>query len=159
VIRPYAATDWAAVEPIVREVLDAGETYCADAAMDDAALREFWLEGHVVVAEVDGRIAGTAHCGPNRPAQGAHVGTASFMVGAAARGHGVGRALGEYVVDRLRSDGFRGIQFNAVVESNAAAVRLWRSLGFEIVGTVPGAFRRPSGEYVGLHVMYLDLTS
>ena len=157
-IRPFAQEDWAAVEPIVREVLASGETYAADPGMDDEALRAFWLDGHVVVAEVDGAIAGSAHCGPNRPAQGAHVGTASFMVGSAARGHGVGRALGEHVVDWHRREGFRGIQFNAVVETNAAAVRLWRSLGFDIIGTVPGAFRRPSGEYVGLHVMHLDLT-
>jgi len=156
-IRSYAESDWSSVEPIVREVFAEGETYCADAAMDDEALRAFWLDGHVVVAEVDGAVVGSAHCGPNRPAQGSHLGTASFMVGSAARGHGVGRALGEYVVDWHRREGFRGIQFNAVVESNVAAVRLWRSLGFVIIGTVPGAFRRPSGEYVGLHVMFLDL--
>ena len=95
--------------------------------------------------------------GPNRPARGSHVGTASFMVGAAARGHGVGRALASYVVDWHRAQGYRGIQFNAVVETNTAAVALWGSLGFEVVGTVPGAFEHPEHGYVGLHVMYLDL--
>ena len=95
--------------------------------------------------------------GANRPAQGAHVGTASFMVGAEARGKGVGRALAEYVVDWHRRSGFRAIQFNAVVETNTGAVRLWESLGFTVIGTVPEAFRRPSGEYVGLHVMHLPL--
>ncbi len=68
-----------------------------------------------------------------------------------------GRALAEYVVDWHRRNGFRAIQFNAVVETNTAAVRLWESLGFTIIGTVPEAFRRPSGEYVGLHVMHLPL--
>ncbi|HEX7738749.1 MAG TPA: GNAT family N-acetyltransferase, partial [Marmoricola sp.] len=98
-IRAYREPDWAAMEPIIREVLEAGETYCADAAMTTPELRRFWLsDAHTVVAEVDGVVVATAHCGSNRPAQGAHVGTASFMVGAAARGHGVGRALGEYVV-------------------------------------------------------------
>ena len=52
---------------------------------------------------------------------------------------------------------YRGIQFNAVVETNVAAVRLWQDLGFEIVGTVPGAFRSPEHGYVGLHVMFLSL--
>jgi GNAT superfamily N-acetyltransferase len=96
--------------------------------------------------------------GPNRPAQGSHVGTASFIVAASARGRGLGRALAEYVVGWHREQGYRGIQFNAVVESNAAAVHLWEDFGFQVIGTVPGAFRRPSGEYVGLHVMYLDLS-
>jgi GNAT superfamily N-acetyltransferase len=85
------------------------------------------------------------------------VGTASFMVAPAARGRGVGRVLGEHVVAWHRSQGYRAIQFNAVVETNTAAVRLWTSLGFEVVGTVPGAFRHPVHGYVGLHVMHLPL--
>ena len=158
VIREFREPDWAEIEPIVREALESGETYCADPTMTSAELRRFWLsDAHTVVAEIDGVVVGTAHCGPNRPAQGSHVGTASFMVGGAARGHGIGRALGEHVIEWHRRNGFRGIQFNAVVETNEAAVSLWRSLGFEIVGTVPDAFRRPSGEYVGLHVMYRDI--
>jgi GNAT superfamily N-acetyltransferase len=79
------------------------------------------------------------------------------MVVDAARGRGVGRRLGEYVVQWHRDQGYRGIQFNAVVETNEAAVRLWQKLGFVIVGTVPGAFRSPTHGYVGLHVMYLPL--
>jgi GNAT superfamily N-acetyltransferase len=79
------------------------------------------------------------------------------MVDPAAQGHGIGRALGEYVVDWTRAAGYRGIQFNAVVETNTAAVALWRKLGFEIIGTVPGAFDHPEHGYVGLHVMYRPL--
>ena len=78
--------------------------------------------------------------GPNRPGRGSHVGTASFMVSADARGRGVGRRLAEYVVQWHRDQGFRAIQFNAVVETNEAAVRLWQALGFRIIGTVPEAF-------------------
>lgn len=157
-IRPFEEADWPSVRAIIEEVAREGETYCLDADLDDAALRAFWLyDAHTVVAETDGLVVGSAHMGPNRPAQGAHVGTASFMVSSGARGLGVGRALGEHVVTWHREQGFRGIQFNAVVETNTGAVRLWRSLGFTIVGTVPGAFRRPGGEYVGLHVMFLPL--
>jgi GNAT superfamily N-acetyltransferase len=96
--------------------------------------------------------------GPNRPGRGSHIATASFLVAPAAQGRGVGRALGEHVVDWARAAGYRGIQFNAVVETNAPAVHLWRSLGFRVVGTVPGAFHDPDHGYVGLHVMFLDLT-
>jgi ribosomal protein S18 acetylase RimI-like enzyme len=62
------------------------------------------------------------------------------------------------MVQWARSAGYRGVQFNAVVETNVAAVSLWRSFGFEVIGTVPGAFRHPEHGYVGLHVMFLDLT-
>ena len=95
--------------------------------------------------------------GPNRPGRGAHIATASFMVDPALHGRGVGRALGEHVVGWARGAGFRGIQFNAVVETNQAAVRLWESLGFEIPGTAPEAFDHPQHGLVGLHMMFLRL--
>lgn len=161
-IRDATPDDWPEIWPIFSEVVRAGETYAFDPAMTSDEARALWLErppGHTVVALVDGAVVGTAKMGPNRPARGSHVGTASFMVGPAARGHGVGRALATYVVGWHRDHGYRGIQFNAVVETNTAAVALWQSLGFEIVGTVPGAFDHPTHGYVGLHVMYLDLAA
>ena len=88
-------------------------------------------------------MLGSAKLGPKQPAQGAHVGTASFMVAAAARGHGIGRAMGEYVVYWLARNDSAAIQFNAVVSTNTAANALWDSLGFEMIGTVPKAFRLP----------------
>ena len=81
--------------------------------------------------------------------------TASFMVAPGHQGRGVGRMLGEHVVDWARSAGYRGMQFNAVVERNAAAVHLWKSLGFESIGTVPEAFDHRQDGLVGLHVMFL----
>jgi ribosomal protein S18 acetylase RimI-like enzyme len=72
--------------------------------------------------------------------------------------HGAGRALGEYVLDRARAEGFRAMQFNAVAESNVRAVRLWQSLGMQILATIPEGFRHPADGYVGLHIMYQRLT-
>jgi GNAT superfamily N-acetyltransferase len=102
-------------------------------------------------------ILGSAKMGPNRPGRGSHVATASFMVDPAHHGRGVGRALGEHVVDWARSAGYHGIQFNAVVETNAAAVHLWQSLGFQIMGTAPEAFDHSEHGLVGLHLMFLRL--
>ena len=156
-LRRIEDADWPQVHEIVVEVARAGETYAMDVPASVEETRAFWTGQHVVVAEDDGRILGSGKMGPNRPAQGAHVGTASFMVGSAARGRGVGRALAEHTVAWHREHGFRGIQFNAVVETNTAAVALWHSLGFETVGTVSGAFKHPEHGYVGLHVMFLAL--
>lgn len=156
-IRPYRDADWPAVWPIVREVIDAGETYAwdpdstGDGARDQWALPAPWR----TVVAVDGEtVLGTAKVGPNRPGAGAHVATASFMVGSAARGRGVGRALGEHILDLARRDGYAAMQFNAVVETNTGAVALWRSLGFTIIGTVPEAFAHPTEGRVGLHIMH-----
>ncbi|MBM7504280.1 GNAT family N-acetyltransferase [Agromyces aurantiacus] len=160
VVRPIRDEDWPAVFAIVDEVVREGETYAYPLELDSAGARELWVEsppGLTVVAERGGRIVGTAKMGPNRPGRGDHIGTASFMVASDARGAGVGRVLGQWVVDWHRRAGFEGIQFNAVVASNDPAVRLWRSLGFEVVGTVPGAFRSKRHGRVGLHVMFLAL--
>lgn len=110
-----------------------------------------------VAVDGAGQVVGSAKAGPNRPGRGSHVGTASFMVDPAHTGHGVGRLHGEHVVGWLRARGYRAVQFNAVVETNAAAVALWRSLGFTVVGTVPEAFDHPEHGLVGLHVMHLPL--
>lgn len=160
-IRKATDDDWAGIWPIVQEVLAAGETYTFPADLPQDFARDMWLEkppGHTVVAVDDaGAVLGSAHMGPNRPGPGDHIGTASFMVESAARGQGVGRALGEYVVQWSRDAGFHAIQFNAVVETNTAAVKLWKSLGFKVIGTVPEAFRHPHDGLAGLHVMYLKL--
>jgi GNAT superfamily N-acetyltransferase len=112
----------------------------------------------LTIVAVDGdEILGSAKMGPNRPGRGAHVATASFMVDPAHRGRGVGRALGEFALAWARDAGYAAMQFNAVVETNAAALALWRDLGFEIVGTAPEAFDHAEHGLVGLHVMYRRL--
>jgi L-amino acid N-acyltransferase YncA len=161
-IRPATDLDWPRIWPFFAATIAEGETYAYPPDVTSDQGRELWMEdppGRTVVLEdAAGTILGSAKMGPNRPGAGAHVGTASFMVASEARGRGVGRALAEHVVRWHRESGFRGIQFNAVVETNVAAVRLWQSVGFTVVGTVPGAFLSPTHGYVGLHVMYLDLT-
>jgi L-amino acid N-acyltransferase YncA len=159
-IRPATTDDWLQIWPFFREIVDAGETYAYPLDLTSEQARDLWLyepPGQTVVLVEDNRILGSATMGPNRPGRGAHVGTASFMVSSDARGRGVGRRLAEYVVQWHREQGFRGIQFNAVVETNTSAVHLWQSLGFEIVGTVPEAFESRTHGRVGLHVMYLPL--
>jgi L-amino acid N-acyltransferase YncA len=159
-IRPMTEADWPQVWPFWNEIVQDGETYAYPLDLSSEQARTLWTmspPGQTVVLEEDGRILGSATMGPNRPGRGGHVGTASFMVSADARGRGVGRRLGEYVVQWHREEGFQAIQFNAVVETNTAAVRLWQALGFEIIGTVPEAFDSRSHGLVGLHVMHLPL--
>lgn len=160
-IRDATADDWPRIWPFLRQIVRDGETYAYDRDMDEVTARELWLVGPpgrtVVAVQEDGAVVGTANMYANRPGGGPHVASASFMVDPRASGKGVGRALGEEALTWARSRGFRAMQFNAVVETNASAVALWRSLGFEIIGTVPEAFRHPSEGFVGLHIMYRRL--
>ncbi len=159
-VREADKSDWKAIWPIYRQVVEAGDTYAIDpSTTEEEARREWMLEppALVLVAETDDDIAGTANAYANRPGPGAHVASASFMVDRRYRGEGVGRALAERVIVWARSEGFKAIQFNCVVETNQAAVTLWRAMGFSIIGTVPEAFAHPDEGLVGLHLMHRKL--
>ena len=161
VVRDLAEADWAQVWSIIEQVVRAGDTFPFPTNLSETVAREIWLDngpgGRASVATSGGLVLGTAKMGRNRPGPGAHVATASYMVTQAARGRGVGRAL---VVDSLawaRTSGYAAMQFNAVVETNLSAIRLYKSLGFGVIGTVPRAHELPSGERVGLSIMHVEL--
>lgn len=159
-IRPANADDWPLIWPIWHRVVSAGETYCWDPDTGETAARQQWMmpppaEVWVAVDETAAdTVVGTALLKPNQPGLGNHVANAAFMVDPDAAGRGIGRELARRVIDRAREIGYRGMQFNAVVSTNERAVLLWRSLGFDIVGTVPRAFRHSRYGLVDLHVMY-----
>ena len=159
-IRAFVESDWSQVWPIVRDVAQAEETFPYDPCMTAAQAHDLWIEAPpgVTVVAVDGdRIVGTAKMGPNRPGPGSHVATASFMVAPDCRGCGVGTALCRFALDWARDREYAGMQFNAVVETNHSAVELYKRLGFNIIGTVPGTFEHPTQGRVGLHIMYRAL--
>jgi GNAT superfamily N-acetyltransferase len=146
-IRDARPEDWEAIWPFFRRIVAAGETYAYDRDMSEPDARRMWMvaaPGRTVVAtDAAGTVTGSANMYANRGGPGSHVASASFMVDPDRAGQGVGRALGEHVIDWARQSGFRAIQFNAVVETNLPAVALWRSLGFEVLATVPEAFEIP----------------
>jgi GNAT superfamily N-acetyltransferase len=156
-IRVATGDDWPAIFPFFTQIVQDGRSYAFPAGLTEQSAVGWWMEGPPgqTVVGVDGDvILGSAKMGPNRPGRGSHIATASFMVDLAHQGRGVGRALGEYVVDWGRSQGYHAMQFNAVVETNTAAVSLWKTLGFAVLTTIPEAFDHPEHGYVGLHVMY-----
>ena len=162
-IREATDDDWDGIWPFLADIVRAGDTYCwpVDTTEDEA--RAWWTGRpgglvHVAVDD-DGAVVGTAEVHPNQPAAGSHIANAGFMVAPEASGRGVGRALAVHVLDAARAEGFAAMQFNAVVETNVYAIRLWRSLGFRVLATVPAAFEHPTEGRVGLHIMHRDLTA
>ncbi|MFE3637477.1 GNAT family N-acetyltransferase [Streptomyces sp. NPDC059168] len=159
-IRGFEEGDWPRAWPFIELTIRAGDTFCYDPLQTEAQARDLWLvapPGHVVVAVEGGRVIGTSNMYANRPGPGSHIASGNFMVAPEARGRGVGRALGEYLLDWARGRGFTGVQFNAVAASNTPALKLYERLGFDVIGTVPGGFRHPALGPVGLHVMYRGL--
>jgi GNAT superfamily N-acetyltransferase len=142
-------------------IIAAGETFSWDRDTTEEQARAMWFPeppGRTVVAvDADGAVVGTAETHPNHGGGGAHVANAGFMVDPDSQGQGFGRRLAEAVLERARAAGYQAMQFNAVVATNTGAIRLWESLGFTIVGTLPGAFRHPRLGLVDLHVMHRAL--
>jgi GNAT superfamily N-acetyltransferase len=157
-----AATDadWPRIWPVWHEVVQRGDTYTFDPRSTTEDGRRSWMlpaPGQVWIMTDDELVLGTYLLKPNQPGNGDHIANAGFMVSSAARGRGIGRAMGEHCLQQARTAGYLGMQFNAVVASNHGAIKLWYALGFETIGTVPRAFRHPVDGLVDLHIMYRDL--
>lgn len=159
VIRPATAADADAIWAIFREVIDAGEAFAFDHDTTRDAGLAFWLHSPTCcfVAEIDGAVVGTYYLKPNQPGRGAHVANGGYMVARAGQGRGIGRLMGEHSIDEARRRGFRAMQFNMVIATNAPAVRLWERLGFAVVGRIPGAFVHPVEGDVDALIMHRTL--
>jgi L-amino acid N-acyltransferase YncA len=160
-IREATQEDWPAIWPFFHAIVAAGETFTYPLDLDEEQGREWWLlrapDRTVVAVDDAGAVLGTAKMNTNHRGNGSHIASASYMVDPRHAGRGGGRALCTYSIDWARAAGFRAMQFNAVVETNTAAVHLYRTLGFSVVGTLPEGFRHPVHGYVGLHIMHLAL--
>ena len=144
---------------IFREIISREDTYVFPPDTPRAEAFAYWLGPGVAshVVEDEERIVGMYKVVPNRPGLGSHVANASFMVAPAYSGRGAGRQMGLHCLREARRSGFRAMQFNLVVSTNLPAVALWRSLGFAVVGTLPGAFRHKDLGYVDAYVMFRSL--
>ncbi len=146
---------WKILEPVIR----GGDTYTLPADMTREDALSYWNSpGHeVFVAEESGKILGTYYLRANQKGGGAHVANCGYVTAPWANGRGIARAMCQHSLVRAKSRGFRAMQFNFVVSSNERAVRLWQSLGFEIVGRLPAAFLHPRLGAVDALVMYRQL--
>jgi len=158
-IRAAIEADRGAIWKIFHEIIATGDTYAFDPRMSREQALNYWFQAdtQTYVAEKDGGIVGTYILRPNQSGPGSHVANAAFMVASSAQGSGVGRVMAEHCLSEARRVGFRAMQFNFVVSTNTRAIHLWNQLGFEIVGTLPGAFRHPEKGYVDVYVMFRSL--
>jgi ribosomal protein S18 acetylase RimI-like enzyme len=158
-IRPSLPADAAAIWVVIEPVIRAGETYPLPRDMTREDALAYWHrpEHEVFVADDGGDIVGTYYLRANSRAGGGHVANCGYMTAPGAAGRGVGRAMCMHSLARAKACGFRAMQFNLVISTNAPAVHLWQSCGFAIAGRLPGAFQHPVHGYVDALVMYRTL--
>ena len=155
-VRPATPADDDAIWRILEPTFRAGETYPIPRDVTRADALAYWrTDGHAVfVAEDGGNIIGTYYLRANTKGGGDHVANCGYMVAPAAYGRGVARAMCTHSLEEARKRGFAAMQFNFVIASNTRAVALWQSMGFDVVGRMPGAFRHPSLGRVDALVMF-----
>ena len=159
-IRPFVEPDWPAVWALLEPVFRAGETFPHDPAISEAEARVAWVDqSQAVMVAVDpaGAVVGTYYLRPNSLALGAHVVNAGYVVAQHCRRQGIGSRLCQHSLQAARRLGFRAMQFNLVVSTNSAGIRCWQRNGFQVVGTLPGAFRHRQLGYVDAVVLFQSL--
>ena len=158
-MRKATEADKPAVWRIIKAVIDGGDTYTFDPETPEQEMIAFWFspEKHVYVAEENGEILGTYWLKANQPGLGDHVGNGGYMVSPDAKGKGIGKQMALHSIEEGRRIGYHAIQFNFVVKSNTAAVNLWKSVGFEVIGEIPDAIRHKQNGLTNAYIMYRRL--
>ena len=159
-IRPLEERDRDAVWGIMEPVFRAGETYpfATDIGKEEAL--RVWVSAPATAFVFDdggGGVLGTYYIKPNQATLGAHVCNCGYIVAQRARGRGIATEMCRHSQLEAKARGYRAMQYNLVVSTNEGAVRLWKSLGFAVIGTLPGAFRHSKLGFVDAHVMYKNL--
>ena len=155
-IRPYVPADWPALWALLEPVFRAGETFPHDPAISEAEAQLAWVEQSqavMVAMDPDGAVVGTYYLRPNTLSLGAHVANAGYVVAERCRANGIGSRLCQHSLQAARRLGFRAMQFNLVVSTNTAGIRCWQRNRFQVIGTLPGAFRHRQLAYVDALVM------
>ncbi len=158
-IRPYDANDANEVWSILLPIIAAADTYALPHDMTREEALAYWCahENLTHVALMEERVVGTYYLRPNQLGGGNHVANCGYMVDRQASGRGIARSMCLHSIEIAKQRGFRAMQFNFVVSSNARAVELWRFLEFAIVGTLPEAFAHPKRGFVDAFVMHRRL--
>jgi L-amino acid N-acyltransferase YncA len=155
-IREATEADWPHVWALFQSVAAASDVFAYEESTTETVARKLWVElpSRGFVCEADGRFAGTYFVRPNQPGRGDHVANAGYMVAPEFRGRGLAVAMCRHSLDVAKRLGFTAMQFNFVISTNAAAVRVWEKCGFATVGRLPGAFRHKELGLVDALVMF-----
>ena len=158
-IRRVIEKDKPQVWAIIKEVISTGDTYVYAPDSPEERMTDYWFSADkkTYVALDENEIVGTFFLKDNQPDLGSHIANAGYMVSPEARGKRVGKQMAEFSLLEAKRLGYRAMQFNFVVKTNEIAVRLWQSLGFEIIGEIPEAFNHAEKGYINAYIMYKKL--
>lgn len=158
-VREATLEDWPKIWPLFQAVVRDGDTYPYPPETTMAEGEAIWFASdktvYIAVDLQTGDVLGTYYIRPNqgRPGPASHMANAGFMVSPHARGRGLGREMGIHALQQAKTLGYNAIQYNLVVETNVASIRLWESLGFSTWGIIPRAFYHPLAGWTNARIM------
>ncbi|MGD1944236.1 MAG: GNAT family N-acetyltransferase [Leptolyngbyaceae cyanobacterium] len=161
-MQPHEATG---VRAMLNQIVLDGVSYPQSAPLSAEAFANYWLKGEAFVVRLPAKadannsaqVVGAFYLKPNFPGRCSHIGNAGFIVAPQMRGQGLGRIMGEVMLDVARDRGYRAVMYNLVFETNVPSLKLWQSLGFQEIGRVPQAAYLPDGCYVDAVMLYKSL--
>lgn len=160
IVVPYSAEHVPAMTAVWNEVVADGIAFPQEEQLSVEEASAFFADqSHCGVAldGESGEVLGLYILHPNNVGRCGHISNASYAVSSKARGRGAGRALVSDCIQQAKAHSFGILQFNAVVATNTVARKLYESLGFVQLGTIPGGFRMPDGTYEDICPYYLSL--
>lgn len=154
-IRGYEAKDLPAMTDIWNAVVEQADSFPQDKPFSYEEAEAFFAsQSFTGVAEEDGKVLGLYILHPNNAGNCGHIANASYGVRQGVRGKGIGAKLVGHSLQMCKSLGFHGLQFNAVVATNAAAIHLYEKLHFRRIGTIPGGYRLGDGTFADIHIYF-----
>lgn len=160
VVRRCQESDIPALVRIWNKVVEDGVAFPQIDILDEREGLSFFSEQTWCAAAEEtesGKILGMYILHPNSVGRCAHLANASFAVSGDSRGKHVGEKLVTDCLKRAAECGFRILQFNAVVKTNAPARRLYEKFGFTLAGEIPGGFLMKDGHYEDICLYYKTL--
>ena len=158
-IAPISRKDFELFWPTFKKIIEAQETYAFDPQMNIEQAYSLWCEIPLLtfIATIDGKVAATYYIKPNAAGPGSHICNCGYMVSPEFRGQGIAKKLSKHSQQVALEQGFSAMQFNSVVSTNEAAIHLWKTLGFSVIGTIPDAYNHKKLGLVDAYIMYKSL--
>jgi ribosomal protein S18 acetylase RimI-like enzyme len=154
----YQKEDIELLKEIWNDILMEGNAFPGEKLYEKKEFEEMLEEQSAVTCIlVDNKVAGYYVLHSNHIGRCRHIANASFAISKEFRGKKLAEPLVKKSIQQAKELGFRGMQFNAVVVGNTAAIHTYQKIGFEIIGTVPMGYRLKNGEYSDMHIMYLPI--
>lgn len=160
IIRKYSEADIPSMTAIWNEVVEEGVAFPQEENLTEETAAEFFGEqSYCGVAENTdtGNVLGLYILHPNNVGRCGHISNASYAVSSALRGQHIGEKLVRDCIREARALGFKILQFNAVVKTNAGARHLYEKIGFTQLGVIPGGFRMKDGRYEDICPYYIEV--